>query len=105
MLRHGAARLRFALSLCIGSTAWDRVVEVRQEEKDLLFLGEAFREFREQRGLSAGKLAAATGIDGLWIVALEEVPQPRLRAAAHARREHRCSSLRVLPARRSARSS
>jgi transcriptional regulator with XRE-family HTH domain len=44
----------------------------RQSEKDLLFLGEAFREFREQHGLSAGELAAATGIDGLRIVALEE---------------------------------
>ncbi len=46
--------------------------EIRQAEKDLLFLGQAFREIREQHGLSAGALAGATGVDGLWIVALEE---------------------------------
>ncbi len=46
--------------------------EIRQAEKDLLLLGQAFREIREQHGLGAGELATATGVDGLWIVALEE---------------------------------
>jgi transcriptional regulator with XRE-family HTH domain len=48
------------------------VPEVRQAEKDLLLLGEAFRALREQHGLSAGELATATGVDGVRIVALEE---------------------------------
>ena len=46
--------------------------EIRQAEKDLLLLGEAFREIRERHGLSVGALAGATGVDGLRIVALEE---------------------------------
>lgn len=48
------------------------MLEVLQAEKDLLLLGEAFREIREQHGLSAGELARATGVNGLRIVALEE---------------------------------
>lgn len=46
--------------------------EVRQPEKDQLLLGEAFREVREQHGLSAGELATATGEGRARIVALEE---------------------------------
>jgi transcriptional regulator with XRE-family HTH domain len=45
--------------------------EVRQPEKDLLLLGEAFREIREQRGLGVGELAVATGVDLACIEALE----------------------------------
>ncbi|HZL48334.1 MAG TPA: helix-turn-helix domain-containing protein [Solirubrobacteraceae bacterium] len=46
--------------------------ELGQSEKVLLLLGRAFREIREQRGLSAGELATATGVNRLRIVSLEE---------------------------------
>ncbi|HEY5044817.1 MAG TPA: helix-turn-helix transcriptional regulator [Solirubrobacteraceae bacterium] len=46
--------------------------ELGQSEKDLLLLGRAFREIREQHGLSAGELAGATGVDEARIADLEE---------------------------------
>ena len=48
------------------------MLEVKQSELDLLILGKAFREIREQHGLGAGELATATGVDGVRIAALEE---------------------------------
>jgi ribosome-binding protein aMBF1 (putative translation factor) len=46
--------------------------EARQVARDLLILGEAVREVREQQGLSVGALAAATGVDEERIAALED---------------------------------
>ncbi len=45
--------------------------EVRQTEKNLLLLGEAFRGIREQHGVSAGELAGATDVEETRIAELE----------------------------------
>lgn len=45
--------------------------ESKQHEQDLLVLGQAIREVREQRGLSPSRLAAATGVEQRRIQALE----------------------------------
>jgi transcriptional regulator with XRE-family HTH domain len=48
------------------------MVEVRTPKEDLLVLGRAFREVREQHGLSVGELAGASGYREARITALEE---------------------------------
>jgi transcriptional regulator with XRE-family HTH domain len=48
------------------------VLELERPKHDLVILGEAIREIREQRGLSAGELASATGVTRARIAALEE---------------------------------
>jgi transcriptional regulator with XRE-family HTH domain len=48
------------------------VLDAGQLERELLFLGDAIREIRAQRGLSAGELAGATGVTPARLAALEE---------------------------------
>ena len=48
------------------------MVEIREPEQDLLILGEAFRDIREQRDLSVGELAGTTDVSEARIAALEE---------------------------------
>lgn len=47
-------------------------MEVQQTERDLLILGEAVREVREQRGFSVSELAAGARVAKGRVVALEE---------------------------------
>jgi transcriptional regulator with XRE-family HTH domain len=48
------------------------VSEITQIEQELLLLGRAIREIREQHGIAIGELAAGTGVDRARIEALEE---------------------------------
>jgi transcriptional regulator with XRE-family HTH domain len=48
------------------------VDDVRLPEGDLLALGKAFREIREQHGLSVGELAGAAGVSDTRIGKLED---------------------------------
>jgi ribosome-binding protein aMBF1 (putative translation factor) len=50
---------------------WRVSSEAGQETRDLLILGEAVREVREQQGISIATLAVDTGLDQELIVALE----------------------------------
>jgi transcriptional regulator with XRE-family HTH domain len=45
--------------------------ERRQRQRDLLFLGQAVSQLREQQGLSTDELATATGVEQTRIQALE----------------------------------
>jgi transcriptional regulator with XRE-family HTH domain len=45
--------------------------ERREKQRDLLFLGQAVRQIREQRGLSTDELATSTGVEQARIQALE----------------------------------
>jgi transcriptional regulator with XRE-family HTH domain len=48
------------------------VDDVRVTEEGLLALGKAFREIREEHGLSVGELAGASGVSDTRIGKLEE---------------------------------
>ncbi len=43
-----------------------------QQQRDLLLLGRAIREVREQHGLGAHDMAAAAGVDPARVAALED---------------------------------
>jgi transcriptional regulator with XRE-family HTH domain len=43
-----------------------------QQQRDLLVLGKAIREVREQHGLGTGDLAAAAGVDPARVTVLED---------------------------------
>ncbi len=48
------------------------MVEAPAQKEDLLIVGAAFREIREQHNLSIGELAGATGYSEARITAVEE---------------------------------